>query len=349
MNRFTSSPVTTMRLRSAALALFLLTGRAAAQQPATLPSMPIQEWETPWPKDLIRDPIADDQGRVWFCGMNGNFIGLFEPGTGRFKRYELPAGTTPHNVIVDRQGRAWLSGNRNGTINRIDPASGTVTPYKLPAGLDDPHTLALDARDDIWFTVQNGNAVGKLDTKSGMTRVVKLPSAGSRPYGIVMDERDRPWFAEFGTNKVGTIDPQTFALREYTLPNAESRPRRIAYTRGQVWVDDYPRGMLIRLDPANGQTAEYALPGGKMSLPYALTADDRGLLWVAETGLRPNQLTAFDTRTNSVVSVTPVQQSGGITIRHMTFDPRTRNVWFATDAGTVGKIAVAGKDEPMRP
>jgi len=49
------------------------------------------------------------------------------------------------------------------------------------------------------------------------------------------------------------------------------------------------------------------------------------------------------------VSVTPVQQSGGITIRHMTFDPRTRNVWFATDAGTVGKIAVAGKDEPMRP
>jgi virginiamycin B lyase len=247
-------------------------------------------------------------------------------------------------VIVDRQGRAWLSGNRNGTINRIDPASGTVTPFKLGAGLDDPHTLALDSRDDIWFTVQNGNAVGKLDTKSGLSRVVRLPTAGARPYGIVVDSLDRPWFAEFGTNKVGTINPATFELREYTLPNPDSRPRRIAFVGGQAWVDDYPRGTLISVDPMNGRTAEFALPGGKMSLPYALTADDRGRLWVAETGLRPNQLTGFDTRTGKVVSVTPVTQSGGITIRHMTFDPRTRSVWFATDAGTVGKLAVGGRE-----
>jgi virginiamycin B lyase len=339
-----------MRRFFLALALCsLFTGRARAQQAATPPSVPIQEWDTPWPKDFIRDPVADDQGRVWFCGMNGNFIGLFEPGTGRFKRYELPAGTTPHNVIVDRQGRAWLSGNRNGTINRLDPASGLVTPYKLPAGLDDPHTLALDSRDDIWFTVQNGNAVGKLDTKSGLTRVVRLPGAGSRPYGIVVDERDRPWFAEFGANRIGTIDPLTFELREYTLPHADSRPRRIALALGQVWVDDYPRGTLVRLDPANGNITEHELPGGKMSLPYALTADNGGVLWVAETGLRPNQITAFDTRTNQVLSITPVAQSGGITIRHMTYDPRTKSVWFATDAGTVGKVAAARVKDEMRP
>jgi len=336
-------------MRLLPLALLALATPAFAQQPAALPTAPITEWETPWPKDFIRDPVADDQGRVWFCGMNGNFIGLFEPNVGRFRRYELPAGTHPHNVIVDRQGRAWLSGNRNGTINRIDPSSGLVTPYKLPEGLTDPHTLALDSRDDIWFTVQNGNAVGKLDTKSGLMRVVRLPTAGSRPYGIVVDERDRPWIAEFGTNKIGTVDPVTFELREFTLPNAASRPRRIALADGQVWVDDYPRGMLIRLDPANGQTVEHALPGGKQSLPYAMASDGRGRVWVAETGLRPNQLTAFDTRLGRVVSITPVSQSGGITIRHMTFDPRTNSIWFATDAGTVGKVAVAGGGEELRP
>jgi len=85
-------------------------------------------------------------------------------------------------------------------------------------------------------------------------------------------------------------------------------------------VDDYPRGTLIRLDPANGQTTEHELPGGKQSLPYAMASDGRGRVWVAETGLRPNQLTAFDTRLGRVVSITPVSQSGGITIRHMTFD-----------------------------
>jgi virginiamycin B lyase len=342
------NPVTPMRLHSLAL-LALATPAFAQQQAAPLPTAPITEWETPWPKDFIRDPVADDQGRVWFCGMNGNFIGLFEPGTGKFRRFELPAGTHPHNVIVDRQGRAWLSGNRNGTINRIDPASGVVTPYKLPEGLADPHTLALDSRDDIWFTVQNGNAVGKLDTKSGMMRVVKLPTPSARPYGIVVDERDRPWFTEFGTNKVGTVDPVTFALREFTMPNADSRPRRIALSGGQVYVDDYPRGTLVRLDPANGNFSEFALPSGKQSLPYAMASDDKGLVWIAETGVRPNQLIAFDTKLNKVVNVTPVRESGGITIRHMTFDPRTKLIWFATDAGTVGKLAVAGGGAEMRP
>ena len=337
------------RLSLAVPALLLLAGPLAAQQAAPIPTVPVQEWETPWPKDFIRDPMADSQGRVWFCGMNGNFIGLFEPATGRFRRFELPPSTNPHNVIVDRQGRAWLSGNRNGTINRIDPASGQVTTYKLPEGLTDPHTLILDSRDDIWFTVQNGNAVGKLDTKSGLSRVVRLPAPGSRPYGIVVDERDRPWFTEFGTNKVGTVDPVTFELREYTLPKADSRPRRIALSGGQVWVNDYPSGTLIRLDPTNGQTQEFALPGGKQSLPYAMASDEAGRVWVAETGLRPNQLTAFDTRTNKVVSVTPVKQSGGITIRHMTYDPRDKVIWFATDAGTVGKLSVAGSGVEMRP
>ena len=331
------------------LALLLLPPSLMAQAPA-LPTAPIREWKTPWPDAFIRDPMADAQGRVWFCGMNGNFIGRLDPATGQFTRFDLEEGAHPHNVIVDRQGFAWYSGNRNGSIGRIDPQTGKITTWRLPAGLTDPHTLMTDSRGDLWFTVQRGNAVGKLDVTSGEFRIVTLPTPDSRPYGIVVDARDRPWFAEFGTNKIGTIDPATFALREYTLPDAGSRPRRIALTGdGIVWVDDYPRGTLIRLDPRDGALSEYPLPGGRASLPYAMTADDRGRVWVAETGLRPNQLTAFDPATRAVTSVTPVTESGGITIRHMTFDARTRTIWFATDAGTVGKVDVAGLREPMRP
>ncbi|HEX5632257.1 MAG TPA: hypothetical protein VFX50_03480 [Gemmatimonadales bacterium] len=337
------------RLPLAAAAALALASPVLAQKPA-LPTAPVREWMTPWPDAFIRDPMADNQGRVWFCGMNGNFIGLLDPASGQFKRFDLEEGAHPHSVIVDGQGRAWYTGNRNGTLGRIDPVTGKITTYKLPEGLKDPHTLVTDSRGDIWFTVQGGNAVGKLNTKTGEFRIVRMPTANSRPYGIVVDDTDRPWIAEFGTNKVGTVDPVTFALKEYTLPNAGSRPRRIAVTPDRkVWVDDYPRGMLIRLDPLNGETSEYALPGGSGSLPYAMTADHRGRLWVAETGTRPNQISAFDPTTSSVVNVTPVTESGGISIRHMTFDPKTKLVWFATDAGTVGKLDAGKAGEVMRP
>lgn len=336
------------RMRALALALAVTAAPLAAQQ--VLPTAPVTEWMTPWPGDFIRDPYADDQGRVWFCGMNGNFIGLLEPNLGRFRRYELPAGSHPHNVVVDRQGRPWYSGNRNGTIGRIDPASGQVTTYRLPDGLVDPHTLILDSRDDLWFTVQNGNAVGKLNTKSGEFRIVKLPVAGSRPYGIVVDTTDRPWFAEFGGNRVGTVDPVTFQLREYPLPNTGSRPRRIAVTPDRaVWVDDYPRGTLIRLDPMNGLTEEWPLPSGGAALPYAMASDGAGRVWVAETGVSPNRLVAFDPRLKRFVNVTPVSESGGKSIRHMTWDWRTRSIWFATDAGTVGRLSAALAEGAPRP
>ena len=35
-----------------------------------------------------------------------------------------------------------------------------------------------------------------------------------------------------------------------------------------------------------------------------------------------------------------VGRPGNNTIRHMTFDPATRQIWFGTDQGTIGRISV---------
>ena len=98
--------------------------------------------------------------------------------------------------------------------------------------------------------------------------------------------------------------------------------------------------MLIRFDPAARQFDEYPLPSGARSLPYAMTTDDQDRVWVVETGVQPNRLVGFDTRSRSVVSNTPIQESGGGTVRHMFFDPRTRSIWFGTDANTLGRAVV---------
>lgn len=301
----------------------------------------ITEWPVPWAGSRPRDPFVDARGRVWFVGQQGNYLAYLEPGAGTFRRFELRAGTHPHNLIVDDRGIVWYAGNRNAHIGAFDPDTERITEYPMPdSAARDPHTLVADGNGHIWFTVQGGGYVGRLTMASGEVRLVKIPTARARPYGIVLDARGRPWFNEFGTNLIGTIDPRTFALREYPLPDARAYARRLAITSdGAIWYGDYGRGLVSRLDTASGSVEEIAAPSGPRSLPYAMTVDDRDRIWFVETGVQPNRLVGFDTRARTFVSETPIPSGGGV-VRHMVFHRPSRELWFGTDAGTIGRARI---------
>jgi len=55
---------------------------------------------------------------------------------------------------------------------------------------------------------------------------------------------------------------------------------------------------------------------------------------------KPATLVAYDPRVRRFVAEIPVGEPGPNTIRHMTFDPATRQIWFGTDQGAIGKISV---------
>lgn len=325
--------------------LLATTGDAApidAQQARPLAPLTITEWKVPWANTRPRDPYVAADGKVWFVGQAGNYIANLDPATGKFRRYEIEEGTNPHNLIIDKQGRVWFSGNRNARIGWLDANTGKSTIFPMPnPAVKDPHTMILDKLGNIWFTAQNANFVGHLETKSGNVHLIPSPTKDSRPYGIVVDPSGRPWFDEFGTNKIGTIDPATMTIREYTLPNDRTRPRRIAVTSdGTIWYGDYTRGMLGKLDPRTGNVREFPLPDGARSLPYAMASDDRDRIWLAETGVQPNQLVGFDPKTEKWISVTPISESGGLTVRHMIYHGPTRSLWFGTDANTIGRAQI---------
>ncbi len=306
-------------------------------------SVILKEWTVPWgAESRPRDPALGADGRIWFVGQEGNYVARLDPGSGRFTRVEIDAGTNPHTVNVDREGNAWYTGNRNGMIGRIDGKSGVITRYPMPdSAAKDPHTIAFDKRGDLWFTLQNSNMVGHLTRATGKTRLVTMAKRGSRPYGIVIDSKGRPWFNLFGTNAIGSIDPATMKVSEYPLPDARARGRRIALTSdGAVWYVDYVRGFLGRLDAASGVVKEWQMPGGTTALPYAMTVDDYDRLWFVETGRQPNRLVGFDPRGEKFFGHTDIGPVAPNTVRHMVFDKDTRAIWFGTDRGTIGRAIV---------
>ena len=317
-----------------ALALSLTASQLAAAQAARASaSTEPKLYSTPWDGTRPRDPYADQKGNVWFVGQQGNYIARLDPKSGEFKRYEVDPGTHPHNLVVDKQGMVWFTGNRNGRIVKLDPATGKLTNFMMPdPKVRDPHTMSV---------------VGKLTTATGKVQIWNMEPR-SRPYGIVVDSKNRPWFDLFGTNKIGTIDPKSGEFKAYTLPQERSRPRRIAVTPDDVvWYGDYTRGFLGRLDPKTGKVEEWALPSGPASLPYAVTSDDRGRIWLAETGVQPNRLVAFDPAQKKFTETITIAADKANTIRHMTFDKASRKIWFGGDANMIGSVTVA--PQPLVP
>jgi virginiamycin B lyase len=306
--------------------------------PVGAQGLDIREWPVPWPQSFTRDPYVAPDGRVFFCGMNGNYVGVLDSATGEFSRFELPSPANPHNLLVDRAGIVWYAGNRGAHIGRLDPATGEVTQFPMPdPAARDPHTLVWDRAGDIWFTVQGSNFVGKLTVASGAIRLVPVPTPRARPYGIVVAPDGRPWIALFGTNKIATVDPQSLALTEIALPRSETRVRRLVTTSdGRVWYADHAGGFVGVYDPTTQQTGEWALPSGERSRPYAMAVDSQDRLWIVETGVQPNRFVGFDTRTRTFLGATPIPSGAG-TVRHMMFEPQGNAVWFATDASTVGR------------
>ena len=306
----------------------------------------LEEWEVPWEQSRPRDPYVAPDGRVWFVGQRSHYAAVLDPMTGEFKKYDLPDGAGPHTVVVGSDGIVWYTGNRVGNLGRIDPATGDMEVFPMPdERARDPHTFAFDDGGDLWFTVQNGNFVGRFWRETGDVRLVEMPDnpdrpgSSTRPYGLKMDSEDRPWATLFGTNQLVMVDPDTFEPTYYELPDG-ARPRRLVIdSKDIVWYVDYARGYLGRLDPETGEVTEWANPSGEGARPYGVAIDSDDRVWFVETGVRPNRFVGFDTQLEEYISVVDVASGGG-TIRHMYFDPKTNAVWFGTDVNTIGRAVL---------
>ena len=331
-----------MRCLMTAVALTTALSASLAAQARTAPTPEIKEHNEAWMLGTRpRDPYADQKGRVWFVGQEGNYVGRLNT-DGSIQKFEVDPGTNPHNLVVDAKGTVWFTGNRNNRLVKMDPETGKLTTYMIPdPTVRDPHTMIFDQKGNAWFTAQQSAFVGHFVPATGQFKLFKMDQ-GSRPYGIVIDKTGRPWFDLFGTNKIGTVDPNTMEFKAYVLPNERSRPRRIEVTSdGAVWYGDYTRGYLGRLDPATGKTEEYLLPGGAASLPYGMAVDEHDRIWLAETGPQPpNRLVSFDTKKRAFEHIIPIGDKTPNTIRHMQYDPATRMIWFGQDRGFIGSLKV---------
>lgn len=301
----------------------------------------ITEYKVPYP-GRPRDPFVAGADEVWFVGQTDGYLARLTPSTGKFFKRDLGDGAGPHNTIVGKDGIVWIAGNLNSYIGRYDRATDTLEKIAMPdAAARDPHTMVFDAdQTHIWFTVQHGNFVGRMRIDDRKVELVKVPTEGARPYGIKIAPDGTPWIVLLGTNKLATVDPASMTLTEVTIPHDNARPRRLEITAdGRLWYADFERSTLGSYAPKTKDFAEWRMPSGDASRPYGMASDSDGRVWIAETGIEPNQLVGFDTATEKFVATLKIPSGGGV-VRHMDYHAPTNTVWFGADTGTIGKVDV---------
>lgn len=183
-------------------------------------------------------------------------------------------------------GVLWVAFH-NGAIAKLDPNT-METLEVLP--LKGAVNRVIARPDSVWITAAGGGAVYRLDPakpldKKGVT-MIDVPAA----CGELAVTDDDAYIAGGGTDcgPPGTfrIDPHTNQVDD--APIYDNWSQGVAVGFGSIWVSDWDRQLLVRIDPATRQvTGRQVVPGlGELAVAF-------GSLWtITGTG----DLIRFDPR-----------------------------------------------------
>jgi streptogramin lyase len=253
-------------------------------------------------------------------------VTLVGASTIRYEETDLTAGGAAYEVNRDADADLYVSDNGAGTIWHIHP-SGVYTRYHVNESILDAKP---DAGGAIWWT--NGANTFGFVSDDTMTSW-QLP-VGRYLWGLTFDDSGRVWMTEwFGSDsKLYSFDLATTQLCTYTLPGA-TWSQYVRYESGQLWLANWFRDRIYRLDSSSGHVDWWQLPDGD-SWPVGLVLDGQEGLWWADSGL--GALAHLESATGILITYTLPAGAGT--------DPQMvevgqSGIWYSeVGSGTVGVL-----------
>jgi streptogramin lyase len=254
----------------------------------------------PIPSERLMGPhtlVRGRDGSLWVAPFFNGIVARLDPGTERWKTWQLSTGS-----------------------------GGPVGVHDLT--FDAHQDLVTDRRGRIWFSDIVNNAVGWLDPRSGRSGIYPVPAVAGRSgrellYGIVMtSDRRHVWYSQVGIGCFGSFNTETLEFETVVqLPDSNSGPRRVAVSdRDVLYVPLYGSGQLVEYDTrARRMIGVYDLPD-RASAPYATTWDPkRKVVWIPTSNA--DAIYRFDPR-DKTFAVLPLPREGAF-LRMLEVDRQT--------------------------
>ena len=178
----------------------------------------------------------------------------------------LSRGTA--DVVVDVLGYATGSTSFRGvTPARLLETRGEWTSYPMPAG-SEPGSIAFDGTS-LWVASRNDGGLLRVDPASGLTERVAMPDLRDTPQVVMFDGR-YVWAAGRYSEAIARFDPTNG--RFSVFPARAAAPKYMAFGGDHLWLTDWDRSVLTRVDRRTGAQREFAIPfdPGSVGQPVAL-------------------------------------------------------------------------------
>ena len=270
------------------------------------------------PRRLIQphDVIIDEQGIIWFSHFAEQFLGKFDPKTGKYSEFPIPlikpgypVGTL--DLGIDKAGDLWIGMMYQAGVARFDKKTETFKVWSMPkewqtdaaqTGHLDPSFTHVDGK--LWVKNSDRSQIMRLDIESGQWENLgsfEDPSTKRRLgiYGIRSDSENNLYLLDFQSSNIGKIDAKTKQFSIYRGEIANSRPRRGAVdNQNRLWYAEYAGNAVGMLDPKTGQIKEWALPT-PWAQPYDVVTDKNGEVWTGS--MMSDRVSRLDPKTGQFV------------------------------------------------
>jgi virginiamycin B lyase len=294
------------------------------------------------PRRLIQphDVIVDEQGIIWFSHFAEQFLGKFDPKTGRYWEFPIPVlkpgypvGTL--DLKTDKAGNLWIGMMYQAGVARFDKKTETFKTWSIPkewqtdaaqSGHLDPTSTHVDGK--VWVKNSDRSQILRLDPETGQWENLGSfndPSNGQRlgVYGIPADRDNNLYLLDFQTSNIGRIDAETGRFTVYRGEIDNSRPRRGAVDdQNRLWFAEYAGNAVGMFDPKTRQIKEWVLPT-PWGQPYDVVLDKNGEAWTGS--MMSDRVSRLDPKTGTYVEY---QLPKTTNIRRVFVDNSTTPVTF---------------------
>ena len=186
--------------------------------------------------------LEADDADLWVASPGLNAVFRYDPSSLE-QTASIDLGANAFWVATGPEG-VWAAGEANGgTTYRIDPESGTVvaeiaTPNPFSSGLEVGFGAA-------WVPARDAKVIYRIDpATNSLAATITLPSS----IGGIAIGSAAIWASGWGDGMVYRIDPATNQITG-TLATGYGNLARPLEAFDSVWVSDYDRNLILRLDP----------------------------------------------------------------------------------------------------
>ncbi len=290
--------------------------------------------------------VAGPDGNLWFTESRVGKIGKYNPTTGAFTEYPLPADTnnqvaSPTSIIAGPDGNLWFVDGVGESVDKMS-TSGNVTIYPIGNQFVLPIGLVFGPDGNLWFNSYEGAySVGVMDTSGTVLHAYVQNTVNRGAEGMALGPDGKIWFVEQALNKVVRVDAASGSFTEYSIPGGTFPTDATAGPDGNVWFAEDGGSAVGKVNTATGAITLYPTPSGHSPV-YVATGPDNNI-WFGDTY---EGVGTINTATGAITEyATPSQSTGGAF--DITIGP-DNNLWYTVDnnANAIGKMNTQTQASP---